>query len=93
LIKNFYLVSRFARIVFWVACMAALFTINAGAEVIYVKQHNGSVIDGSSWDTAYTDLQEAIDSAGETAGVKDEVWVAAGTYKPASQPNIDPDEV
>jgi len=50
LIKNFYLVSRFARIVFWVACMAALFTINAGAEVIYVKQHNGSVIDGSSWD-------------------------------------------
>ena len=33
---------------------------------------------GDSWDNAYKDLQSAINAA----GVNDQIWVAAGTYKP-----------
>lgn len=53
--------------------------------VVYVTQ-NGSG-DGSSWDNALSDLQEAInlhDSA--------EVWVAAGTYAPTQFPPFTRDQ-
>jgi hypothetical protein len=46
--------------------------------VIYVKADAVLKGDGKSWETAFNDLQSALDSASEG----DEIWVAAGVYKP-----------
>ena len=53
------------------------------ADTIYVK--SGSSGDGSSWANAYGDLQDALDDADPN----DEIWVAAGTYKPTSDYGLD----
>ncbi|MCC5877847.1 MAG: InlB B-repeat-containing protein [Candidatus Sumerlaeia bacterium] len=47
--------------------------------------------DGTSWADAYTNLQEAIDSANKAQ----DLWVAAGVYTPSTWPNggSDPREV
>lgn len=45
---------------------------------VYVKIDATGKDDGTSWEDAYTDLQEAINNASE----KSEIWVAKGVYKP-----------
>ncbi|MGJ8716516.1 MAG: choice-of-anchor Q domain-containing protein [Maribacter stanieri] len=48
------------------------------ADVIYVKAGFGSSGDGSSWSSAYGNLQDALSNSASG----DEIWVAAGTYYP-----------
>lgn len=53
----------------------------ARADVLFVDSGApGPVHDGSSWATAYTDLQAALAAAISN----DEIWVASGTYKPSA---------
>jgi len=56
----------------------ALPSIAVGEGVIYVNQAASGKNNGSGWADAFIDLQDALASA----QASDEIWVAAGTYKP-----------
>ncbi|MEM1318832.1 MAG: choice-of-anchor Q domain-containing protein [Bacteroidota bacterium] len=70
------LVSLHKRITLFL--LLAAFCTTISAQVIYVKQDAAGANDGSSWADAYTDFASAVDAA----MVGNELWVAAGTYKP-----------
>jgi parallel beta-helix repeat protein len=55
-----------------------------GSEIIYVNEHATGDRNGTSWENAYTDLQDALGYA--RAGCGSQIWVAAGTYKPTNCP-------
>ncbi len=55
-----------------------------GGGVIYVKYDATGANNGTSWADAYTDLQKALDRVEICGDCGDEIWVAAGTYKPTS---------
>jgi hypothetical protein len=63
----------------------ALLTLASGTEAatIYVsaKAKGRAAPDGMSWQTAFANLQDALDKAASTPG-SDEIWIAEGTYVP-----------
>lgn len=52
----------------------------AVGKIIYVNDDATGANNGTSWTDAYTDLQSAV----ATSISSDQIWVAAGTYKPGS---------
>ena len=50
------------------------------ADIIYVNANAAAGGDGTSWETAYNDLQDAL--AVTVSGRGDQVWIAQGTYYP-----------
>lgn len=56
---------------------AMLHCNSSKATIIYVDSSNTQLQDGTSWTTAYSNMQTALNSA--TAG--DSIWVAKGTYQ------------
>ena len=72
-----------ARIVLALTLIAGAFHIipsQASGLILYVKANASGANNGSSWTDAYTDLQFAL----SVASNGDEIWVAAGTYKPTT---------
>lgn len=49
---------------------------------LYVNASAGAGGNGLSWATAYSHLQQALDTALASRGFVPEIWVAAGTYVP-----------
>ncbi len=54
------------------------------ARVVFVKA--GSTGDGTSWDSAFGSIQEAVDAVVEKSGA--EIWVAEGTYTAMTDPVV-----
>jgi formylglycine-generating enzyme required for sulfatase activity len=67
-------------VLFCLGCQSAGF-----AATIYVKPNASGAKNGTSWANAYTSLQSALSAAQNG----DSLWIAAGTYKPATNGNTD----
>ncbi|MDP4827629.1 MAG: hypothetical protein NWR73_08075 [Flavobacteriales bacterium] len=65
------------RILFGVIDAGAYESLNAVPGVIYVKLNANGLNNGSSWDNAFTDLQDAL----AIAQPGDQVWVSDHTYR------------
>jgi len=50
--------------------------------ILYVRQDAIQGGDGTSWNDAYGDLQDALVVAACAGGAAEEIWVSSGTYKP-----------
>jgi len=58
-----------------------------GGQKIYVDQDATGYENGTSWDNAYTDLQDALEHVRRCPGAVTQIWVAAGAYKPTESPS------
>jgi len=53
------------------------------AQITYVNASATGTADGSSWENAFTTLDDALDKFNGTSVLtQEEIWVASGTYKP-----------
>lgn len=69
------------KITIFIGCFTFLVAVHA--EIRYVKPIASGNATGTSWANASSDLQTILNNA--RAG--DEIWVAAGTYKPSAYPS------
>jgi hypothetical protein len=59
----------------------------APTRIIYVRPHPQTPVgggDGSSWESAFETLQEAIAATDDVPNTDEEIWVARGVYKPVT---------
>ncbi|HCY82091.1 MAG TPA: hypothetical protein DHV22_11060, partial [Xanthomarina gelatinilytica] len=56
-----------------------LLACNSFAQIIYVNANASGTNDGTTWENAYANLQDALSDASGNV-----IWVAAGTYKPTT---------
>lgn len=71
---------RLAARLFLFICIVGLgVCATARAGVIYVSNFASGANDGSSWENAFNDVQDAL----AAAQPGDEIWIAAGVYTPA----------
>jgi parallel beta-helix repeat protein len=61
---------------------------NWDGSIIYVDKDANGCKNGTNWNDAYNDLQEAMSAARELSPAITDIWVAAGTYKPVNDVNI-----
>jgi hypothetical protein len=61
---------------------------NWDGSIIYVDKDANGFKNGTNWNDAYTDLQEALSEARDLSPFITAIWVAAGTYKPVNDVNI-----
>ena len=78
--EDFMSKSRFMKIALMLASVGLLHAANAAT--FYVNQNAASGGNGSSWSTAFNNMDAALNAAG-TAGGSNDIWVAQGTYKPS----------
>jgi parallel beta helix pectate lyase-like protein len=67
-----------------VMMMTCLVTVGEAATYYVYDDSDASTADGLSWDTAFREIQDAIDTAVEAGASEDEpaeVWVADGNYR------------
>lgn len=73
----------------WTVCLAAAMTVSlsaSGAIWLVDADNVSGVEDGTTWATAFTNIQSAVDAADGAGG--GQVWVAAGTYTSAASPVV-----
>ena len=64
-------------------CESYSFLPSSSYAIIYVDASNTSGIEtGNSWATAFTSLQDAIDSYNSNSESMSQIWVAMGNYRP-----------
>lgn len=63
-------------------CLALLASAARGQPVLFVDADAPAGGDGSTWEAAFCDLQDALAAAAGSGGLVTQVWVAAGTYRP-----------
>jgi len=70
----------------WLLSIALLLTSGTvplwAGDTIYVKWDATGNNNGSSWEDAFTDLQDALAAADSS----DQIWVAKGVYYPTNVP-------
>lgn len=64
-------------------CLLAKLNLAQAQTIRYVRPTTAGIGNGSSWNNAGADLQTMINASGNN----DQVWVAAGIYKPATGTN------
>jgi len=54
--------------------------------IVYVDAAATGLASGTTWQDAYTDLNDALGHARQAGGLVDTIWVAAGVYRPGNSP-------